>query len=106
MMHFLGHPPFDFTWRAPEARGPAYYQLLGSLVDSPGHGSTPIASVEDGVARVMALVRRADLAAFVARTGEGPFSHADGTAVAGYRLHAGPLTRGVQIMLCHIYHSK
>ncbi len=101
LAHFLGHEPFSFAWRPPDQRGPAHYQLvcvLGRVGDEP----------LDGVARVLELLRAADVRGFLARTGAGPFRGADGTTEPGYRLrHSATYgSDAIGVMLCHIYLSK
>jgi hypothetical protein len=52
------------------------------------------------------LVRAADLKAFEAATGDGPFRGCDGTVAAGYRLHGGAVATDLLVTLCHVYFPK
>ena len=75
--------------------------------DEPRSTEELVASGHENVLRAaITLVRAADLQAFEAATGEGPFGGCDGTVGIGYRLHGGALSRDLLVTLCHVYHPK
>ncbi len=111
MMSFLGHEPHSFKYAPPNRPANASHYRLICRLDRADHPrpfeqAVPVADAADAAAKVVALLRRADGRRFLEQTGEGPFDGCDGSVGFGYRMHFGPLSGGLVIALCHIYHSK
>lgn len=102
-------PPFRHGWRAPWSEAPRHYLAVCRLSPDPDPepGAERLATGRDAaVAGALELLRAADLRAFAAQTGEGPFVGAEGLVEIGFRLHATSWRRGLRLSLCHVLVPK
>jgi hypothetical protein len=111
MTSFLGNPPHTFRWQAPSARRPMHYWRVCRLLSKTWETLLPFEqevaiTSDNGVDRVLELIRAIDPRDFGERTGAGPFKGSDGSVALGYRLWHTSRMQGLVVALCHIYYSK
>lgn len=101
---------FTHRYQMPEQRTYHYQELCEIRSSDRQNGLStlvPTETPEALLAQTLTIARCADLKAFEARTGEGPFTGSDGVTVIGWRLHGGAsLNTDLVVSLCHIYYPK
>jgi hypothetical protein len=106
LLSFLGRPAGALArWRPPSDRpAPHYLPICRLSRRADSHRIEAALETTNALETALELVRAADVAAFEAESGDGPFYGCDGTVGAGYRLHG---ARGeLLVSLCHIYYPK